>query len=60
MLNESLGHLDWKYTLFVVFICYRQNIMMHLANTILVADVVENVRLKLQFQSSFSIRLILH
>ena len=37
MLNESLGHLrwrnihwqDWKYTLFVVFICYRQNFMMH-------------------------------
>ena len=49
---------NWKYTLFLS----QLNIRRHneLANTDFMADVVKNIGLKLQFQSSFSILLILH
>ena len=46
---------DW---IFVVFIPHSQNIRLHNEN--LIADVVENIVMKLKFQSSFSIRLILN
>ena len=36
------------------------DVIMHMVNTNFMADVIENIGLKLHFQSSFSIRLVLH
>ena len=45
----------WKYTSFVIFICYSQNIQRHcvMGDDYLVAGVIENIGLKFQFQSRF-------
>ena len=54
---RNINWQDWKYTLFVIFICHNQNIQRHSAmgGHKLVADVVENIGLKFRFQSTFSI-----
>ena len=46
---------DWKYTSFVDFVGYSQNIQRHnaMCRDELVADVVENIGLKLQFWVDF-------
>ena len=53
---------DWKYTSFVVFVSYSQNIRRHKAmcRDEHVVDVVDNIGLKLRFSSWFSIHLLLH
>ena len=50
---RTINWQDWKYTLFVVFVGYSQNIRRHnaMCKDELVADVVENIGLKLQFSS---------
>ena len=51
---------DWKYTSFVVFIPYSQNMQRHYAagGYYIIADVVERIGLKFQFQSWFSIHSV--
>ena len=46
---------DWKYTSFVIFVNYSQNIRRHnlIYRDELVADVVENIGMKLQLQVDF-------
>ena len=58
MVNIRLQYINWqdkKYTLFVVFVDYSQNIPLQnaMCRDELVADVVENIGLKLQFISWF-------
>ena len=58
---QNINGGDWKYTLFVVFVSYSQNIRRHnaICRDEFVADVIW-IGLKLQFSSWFSIHLILH
>ena len=51
---------DWKYTSFVIFICYSRNIRRHsdMCGDLLFADAVENIGLKFQFQVWLSIHEI--
>ena len=59
---RNINWEDWKYTSFVVFVGYSQNIRRQnaMCRDKLVADVVENNGLKLRFSSWFSIHLLLH
>ena len=59
---QNINWQDWKYTSFVIFIRYSQSIRRHnvICRDKLVADVVENIGLKLQFLSWFSIHFVLH
>ena len=58
--SQNINCQDWKYTSFVVFVRYGQNIRHH--NAIPrdghVADIVKIIGLKLQFSSWFSIHYI--
>ena len=51
--SQNINWQDWKYTSFVVFVRYGKNIRRHYAihRDKLVADVVKNIGLKLQFSS---------
>ena len=59
---RNINWQEWKYTSFVVFVGYSQNIWQH--NTMcrdeLVAGIIENIGLTLQFSSWFSIHLLLY
>ena len=59
---RNINWQDWKYTSFVVFVGYSQNRQRHnaMCRDEPVADVVENIGLKLQFSSWISILLLLH
>ena len=60
--QRNINWQDWKYTVFVVFVRYSQNIRRHNANRIyeLVANVVGIIGLKLPFSSWFLIHFLLH
>ena len=49
----------WKYTSFVIFICYSQNIQRHsvMGDDYLVADVVENIGIEIPISNSISVLL---
>ena len=59
---RNINWQDWKYTSFVVFVGYSQNIRRHnaMCRDELVADVIKIIGLKLQFSSWFSIHFLLH
>ena len=59
---QNINLQDWKYTSFVVFVGYSQSNRRHnaICTDELVADVAENIGLKFQFSSWFSIHLLLH
>ena len=56
---QNINWQDWKYTSFVIFIFYSRNIKHHSAmgRDKLVAEVVENIGLKIPISSRFSIHL---
>ena len=60
--QRNINWQDWKHKSFVLFVGYSHNIRRHnaMCRDELVADVVENIGLKLQCSSWLSIHLLLH